>query len=273
MGSKEGSWQCQHCTIDNDISWDTCAACHLATVEVSGKATGRSLRGWTCAECYNDNTFEDKTCEKCKKRNKPLERLTSHGSLKWHCTRCTYMNPERLPRCEVCFHARDGQTNTDHTNRGDSATGKDLWKEENMDTSCDDQSRAATGKGEKGIYYPELRKKSPRPYGDRKPRSPRRNLNNEGIKTKDSTQWRCKVCTFLNSELVVEKCEMCDTVRPSSVPAERPDSRAAKRHFLQQQKSMKIVDLQNLEEMEAMKRWTHITNFCREVSAHPLIVK
>ncbi|XP_033727036.1 calpain-D-like isoform X2 [Pecten maximus] len=263
--SREVKWTCQHCTLQNENFRKRCNACHQQRIhtEVTITENGEQIGGWTCTNCHFDNTIREKSCKKCQKRNKPVARLISYEEEfkveKWHCKWCTFLNPETLYMCDMCEKQRDWQAG--NTGTSDGATGDNKGKEKET------KDKVTIGKGndkDKITKGTSTDTSSKRNGKDNSGKNARKNDKKLGDNSESTDQWRCKICTFLNSQLMTEKCEMCDSICPSSVAVAAPTSRVAKRQRLQHKQSMRVVDLQRKEEADALKRWISITKYCRE---------
>ncbi|XP_060066848.1 calpain-D-like [Ylistrum balloti] len=282
---REVEWICKHCTLKNKTFRKRCAACYQQRIhtDVSITENGRTVNGWTCTHCQHDNTVNDQSCIMCSKKNTPRARLVYQEEEfkveSWQCNSCTYLNPEILHMCEVCENPRDWTAENIGNAEGITASDKGKRKDRNdkklFDKEKDGKMKIGKDKGkdDKITIGKEKDKISKGPSNDISSKqndkdSPRQNPHKKDRKRIEildhGEKWRCKTCTFLNSQLMTEKCEMCDSVRPSSIAQAQSLSRSAKRQRLQQQKSMCVVDLEKREEREAMKRWISITTYCRE---------
>ncbi|OWF40157.1 calpain-D-like [Mizuhopecten yessoensis] len=254
-------WTCQHCTLQNENFRKRCAACHHERIhtEILIAERGHTVRGWTCTNCHYDNTMHVQSCNNCHKRNKPLARLVSQEEYfnvdKWHCKFCAFMSPETLHKCEICDNPRDWQASNSGTQEDVSGVDCGKKKEKHDKITVDRGNNKDNGKGTNTDKEKQKKNSGPSAHKDRAKHA-------DAAETDD--HWLCKTCTFLNSKLMEKECEMCESVRPSSVVQKPPIPRSAKRQRLQQQESVRVVDLQRREETDALKRWTSITKYCRE---------
>ncbi|XP_069105920.1 calpain-D-like [Argopecten irradians] len=265
--TREVKWTCQHCTLQNENIRKRCAVCHQQRthIEVTIKENDAVIGGWTCKHCRFDNTIREQACKMCKKRNNPVARLISEEEEfkveEWHCKQCTFVNPETLYKCNMCDNPREWQTGGGDTSGG--ATGGKGGKGDKVK----ENKKQMKDKEQKGNDKQKISKAASNDHngkGNDKENKDRKSDRSKPDDANATSQWRCKVCTFLNSQFMEEKCEMCESVRPSSAKVATPIPRSAKRQRLQQQRSMRVVDLQKKEETEAMKRWINITNHCKE---------
>lgn len=201
-------------------------------------------RGWVCKKCTLVNAADKAVCVVC--GGSKIRSLTStpEATLKrgefWMCPRCTLKNALKLKQCNAC-------------------------KTANPEASSSIKYNTDTGR-----YAPEQRDR-----GSVNSAAGESLLAN-GTSSRDRKSWICDECTFENS---VESpcCEMCQSSRTISINGSvwmdtfskhLSDSDNTSIVLQTKQQSELMEQLRQNEEEEALIKWQHIVQYCKEVPLH-----
>lgn len=246
----ESDWTCKKCTLVNVGSAMACVVCggsKLKSITLVRDMTLRKGEFWTCSQCTLKNPLSLQVCQACKTPNKPklLEVPTKQA----------------VPRSPSPRHGHKSRSSA-VSNPALGAIPKQKQARRNSGPNTPRNSHHARTRPSNYSNGPVTNELAviPAQIGSRSP----------------SGSWHCIHCTFEN-RTASPSCEMCQSSRslgsvspvpgtpvPSPARAETPPVSTYK----SRQESELMEDLRHIEEREALEKWKHIVQYCKEVYFH-----
>ena len=262
--SPDQSWNCIKCTLVNAGSENACKVCggsRLKSICYVDDATLKRGEFWTCVVCTLKNPIFARRCKACKAK------VDGTGGAR---DKLSNESKDCRPKSEhisgPAWSVASAQKSpgVQRMSLVDNPASDDT----KMDSQTDNQNGAQYSdtpvRGNGAIPKSHSVSGCQAPLASQVPKSPSSAPSSPVAQQREpnssSATWNCSACTFNNSASAVS-CTMCGSSPTlGDVPQSWPGSQSYRGHS-------ELMDvLREMEERDALNKWTRIVHYCRVVS-------